>query len=56
MDELEYKIIEEYYPTELSRKVNSYLRDGWVLYGFPYVDGKGHHLQAMMKIYKRTTS
>lgn len=45
----EYRLLQAEYPDGLEKKVGSYLREGWTLYGYPVVTYEGHIVQAVTR-------
>lgn len=47
---MEYKLVVAEYAVDLTDKINKWLRQGWSLYGDPFL-GEGYLYQAMTKPY-----
>ncbi len=45
-----YRTIRNSYHRELDDEIDIRLRDGWTLYGSPYLDKEGHYCQALVEI------
>lgn len=46
---VEYCVVVDSSPRHMVDKVNARIKDGWELYGNPYVSCNGHSEQAMVK-------
>lgn len=46
---VDYKIVGATLTASTAENVETLLNNGWVLYGFPYIDASGKHYQAMVR-------